>query len=212
MSKQDCHFNLEEADENFSETVVDKNLTLFVTDYYQYFKQELETARKNKDITKIKISVHTLKSTSRYLCCEYFAEKSQKIEDVNGKALSEIEKVYDEYLKCFDYLYEDAKDQFEKRFKKPEEKEDVKVVKPSDKIMNVLNLPKITISDELTLCEPGENSNACHTKKLSDQKLNNQETIEEKDEKDERSDNEVKELLSNPIKRTKSRFTKSLRM
>jgi HPt (histidine-containing phosphotransfer) domain-containing protein len=197
MSKQECHFDLAEADENFSDEVVDKTLTLFVQEYYQHFKEELESARRNKDITKIKISVHTLKSTSRYLCCEYFALKCQKIEDLVKVCLDEIEKQFDEYLQCFSWLYDDAKNQYDIRFKEKKEKEieNISPIPRSNKIP--YPIPKINIIDDIQ-------TDSIFKKDLT-------ETIEEKDDED-RSDNDSKRdsLLSvNIIQKPKSRFIKS---
>jgi valyl-tRNA synthetase len=68
----------------------------------------------------MKIAVHTLKSTSRYLCCEYFALKCQDIEDIIKNAWEQIDKVYDEYIQCYEWFYEDAKQIYETRFKEKE--------------------------------------------------------------------------------------------
>jgi HPt (histidine-containing phosphotransfer) domain-containing protein len=200
MSKQECHFNLEEADDMFSDSVVDKTLTLFVSEYYQHFKEELETARRNKDITKIKIGVHTLKSTSRYLCCEYFAQKCQKIEDIVAACLGEIEKQFDEYLTCFGWLFDDAKAQYDTRFKDKKEDE-VEDISPIPRSKNIaFSIPKINIIDELQT----ENI-------LKKPDLSGADAIEEKDE-DEKSDDGSKKdslLATNIPKKTKSRFLKS---
>jgi HPt (histidine-containing phosphotransfer) domain-containing protein len=120
MSKELCKLDIELAIEEFELENVDKSLRLLIMDHYQYFRNEIQHAKKVKDTTKMKIAVHTLKSTSRYLCCEYFALKCQDIEDIIKNAWEQIDKVYDEYIQCYEWFYEDAKQIYETRFKEKE--------------------------------------------------------------------------------------------
>jgi hypothetical protein len=130
MSKDQCKLDIALAIEEFEEEAVDKNLRLLIMDYYQYFRNEIQHAKKVKDTTKMKIAVHTLKSTSRYLCCEYFALKCQDIEDMVKKTWEQIDKVYEEFMQCYDWFYEDAREQYE-IFKSKNGKNDAKDEIPS---------------------------------------------------------------------------------
>ena len=134
MSKELCKLDIALAIEEFEEETVDKNLRLLIMDHYQYFRNEIQHAKKVKDTTKMKIAVHTLKSTSRYLCCEYFALKCQDIEDMIKNAWEQIDKVYDEFIQCYEWFYEDAKEKYETKFKEKEKNETEEMPKAEEKI------------------------------------------------------------------------------
>jgi hypothetical protein len=134
MSKEQCKLDIALAIEEFEEENVDKNLRLLIMDHYQYFRNEIQHAKKVKDTTKMKIAVHTLKSTSRYLCCEYFALKCQNIEDIIKNASEQIDKVYDEFIQCYEWFYEDAQDKYETRFKVKEKNETEEITKAGEKV------------------------------------------------------------------------------
>lgn len=148
MSKEKCKLDIALAIEEFEEESVDKNLRLLIMDHYQYFRNEIQHAKKVKDTTKMKIAVHTLKSTSRYLCCEYFALKCQDIEDMVKNTWEQIDKVYEEFMQCYDWFYEDAKEKYETVFKtkneKKEESNDVELsyppIEPNKKASETLSL------------------------------------------------------------------------
>jgi hypothetical protein len=130
MSKEQCKLDIALAIEEFEEEAVDKNLRLLIMDHYQYFRNEIQHAKKVKDTTKMKIAVHTLKSTSRYLCCEYFALKCQDIEDMVKTTWEKIDKVYEEFMQCYDWFYEDASYQYESVFKSKNEKNEIPSSEP----------------------------------------------------------------------------------
>jgi hypothetical protein len=57
---------------------------------------------------------HTLKTTTRYFACEYFATTSEQIEGIIINDYEDVDKLYYEYMQCFQWLYDDAKVQYDK--------------------------------------------------------------------------------------------------
>jgi hypothetical protein len=190
MSKELCKLDIALAIDEFEEENVDKNLRLLIMDYYMYFKTEIEHAKKVKDTTKMKIAVHTLKSTSRYLCCEYFALKCQDIEDIIKNAWDQMDKNYEEFIQCYEWFYEDAKEKYETIFKDKHEtktdeesKEEVKVSKITKEVDKVIIEEKKEVENkksdiEITLYESKSSNTSIPSIKI----LKRNSTIKEENE------------------------------
>jgi HPt (histidine-containing phosphotransfer) domain-containing protein len=182
MSKELCKLDIALAIDEFEEENVDKNLRLLVQDYYQYYRTEIEHAKKVKDTTKMKLAVHTLKSTSRYLCCEYFALKCQNIEDIVKHTWDQIDKIYEEFIQCYEWFYEDAREKYETMQKEKEEKVEPKVEVKQEVVEKAKDVEVKGSDVSIKLIETKGSNSSIHSLKI----LKRNSTIkEESDEAEE---------------------------
>lgn len=106
MSKIEIQINEADSRESYGDDIFELSVEDFVEDKYEEKKREMEEALKNQDIDKIKCATHTLKTSSRYIGEENFANECNKMESMASKGdWAGICQNFEYYLEYFEELY-----------------------------------------------------------------------------------------------------------
>ena len=114
----DIQFIIDEFDENY----LVSTLKLFLEETYPDNLNKMEDGYTNRDIKKIKVAAHTVKSSSGYLACKYFSKQCEKMEAFakNGN-WEEVDNFWKEFRTNYELLYNYAKKVFDEYSKKRED-------------------------------------------------------------------------------------------
>jgi len=99
----------EEAIDNFGFETFEENILLFVDEGYNNYKNRIKKAQEERDQASLKILTHTLKTTSRYMASENFAQICQGIEsEAKYTNWEKIDELLKDFFYYFDHLYNEC--------------------------------------------------------------------------------------------------------
>lgn len=105
--------------DEFDEDYFISTLKLFIDETYVVNLNTLEEGYRIKDKSKIKIAAHTVKSSSGYLYCDYFANQCMRMEAIAKEGTWEdIEAFWVEFRTNFELLYNEAKRLYEEELER----------------------------------------------------------------------------------------------
>lgn len=122
----------EDAIDNFGSETFEENILLFVDEGYKNYKNGIKKAQTEHDQATLKMLTHTLKTTSRYMSSENFAQICHGIEsETKSPNWEKIDGLLLDFFICLDLLYHECV-KFYNDFKPAGEKKNVILVLNGD--------------------------------------------------------------------------------
>lgn len=120
--KIEIKIDSEEAIDNFGSETFEENILLFIDEGYNNYKFGIKKAQIERNQASMKMLTHTLKTTSRYMASENFAQVCHSIEsETKSPNWEKIDELLSDFFHYLDLLYNECI-KFYNDFKKDGEK------------------------------------------------------------------------------------------